>query len=157
MPAPLTPEQREHLRRVIVEEVLPRFDGDQSAAAEELGVDQATINRLVKNRVGGSLSLAQAVAKYLNDSPSRVLGLGAEDKVAPKLREIPGFETAFEEARRQVDDEYRGRLDVHRLERAADHRMVPPPERIIPGLLIQLALCLPSNDPDPKLRLVRKK
>jgi plasmid maintenance system antidote protein VapI len=157
MPAPLTPEERDHLRRVIVEEVLPRFGGDQSAAAEQLGVDQATINRLVTRNVGGSLRLAKAVAKYLNDSSSRVLGLGAEDKVAPKLREISGFESAMEEARRQVDDEYRGRLDRHRLERAADHRTVPPPERILPGLLIQLALCLPNSEPESERRPRRKK
>jgi hypothetical protein len=157
MPAPLTDDQRQHLRRVLVEEVMPRFGGDQSAVAEALGVDQATINRLVKRGVGGSLGLAEAVAKYLNDSPSRVLGLGAEDVIAPKLREVLGFDAAMKDALKQVGDEYRGRLDAQRLERAADHRMVPPPGRILPGLLIQLALCLPVAEPDGEGQPRRKK
>jgi hypothetical protein len=147
MPAPLPPEQRENLRRVIVEKVLPRFNGDQTAAAEAIGADQATINRLVLHHQGGSLGLAKAVAKYLTDSVASVLGLGGEEVSVPKLRDIAGFETAMEEAKRQVAEEYRGRLDVERLERAADNRLVSPPDKILPGLLIQVALCLPSTGP----------
>lgn len=153
MPTPLTTKQREHLRRVIVEEILPRFDGQQSKAADKLGVDQSTINRLVLHGQGGSLALAEAVAKYLNDSVSRVLGLGTVEAITPKLREIPGFEPAMALARQQVADEYSGRLDMQQLERAADHRMVPPPGKILPGLLIQVALCLPgapSAEPRPR-------
>jgi hypothetical protein len=156
MPTPITPEQREHLRRVIVDEVLPRFDGEQKAAADKLGVDQSTLSRIIKGQ-GGSLVLAEAVAKYLNDSVSRVLGLGTNEAATPKLREIPGFEAAMAEAKRQVADEYKGRLDLLRLEAAADHRTVPPPERIIPGLLIQLALCLPSTSEEGQQRPRRKK
>jgi transcriptional regulator with XRE-family HTH domain len=159
MPASLTPETREHLRRVVVDEVLPRFGKDpdkaQTAAANKLGVNQSTISRFV-NGQGGSMKLAEAVAKFLNDSTSRVLGLGANEVTSPKLREIPGFAAAMDEARRQVKDEYRG-LDPQRLEAAADHRMVPPPQRIIPGLLIQLALCLPSEPPGSERRPKRKK
>jgi hypothetical protein len=159
MPASLTPQTRDHLRRVVVEEVLPRFGKDpdkaQTAAAAKLGFNQSTISRFVRGE-GGSMKLAEAVAKFLNDSTSRVLGLGANETVSPKLREIPGFAAAMEEARRQVKDEYRG-LDPQRLESAADHRMVPPPQRIIPGLLIQLALCLPPSDPPSSERRPRRK
>lgn len=145
---------------MLIEEVLPRFDKDigraQTAAAKKLGVSQSTISRLVTNGQGGSMRLAEAVAKFLNDSPARVLGNDSRGSSAPKLREIDGFAEALDGARKQVQTEYRG-LDLRRLDAAADHRMMPPPQRIIPGLLIQLALCLPSENDGLDRHAKRKK
>jgi transcriptional regulator with XRE-family HTH domain len=160
MPAPLSAEARERIRKALIEEVLPRFDKDvkraQSAAATALKVNQSTISRLVTSGRGGSVNLAEAIAKFLNESPSRLLGHAQAEAPAPKLREVPGFAAAMQEARRQIENEYRG-LNPLQLEAAADHRMFPPPEKIIPGLLIQLALCLPMGAPGRESRSRRKK
>jgi hypothetical protein len=160
MPAPLSPEVRARLQSIVKERVLPRFNGDrdrqQTAAAHALKVHPSSINRLVNQGTGGSVSLIEKVERLLNEPPGTILGYTAGAPESPRLRDLPGFETFATEAAR-LAQESRIPVGKRELEFAGDYRIMPPPGRLTAGFLLQLALTLAEDSEPPKKKPVRKK
>lgn len=160
MPAPLPEDVRARLRSAVIERVLPRFGGNpkvqQSAAARALDVQPSSINRLVNHGAGGSIEMIEKVEKLLNDPPGTILGYTNGAAKAPRFRDLPGFEEVLSEAERRARDN-KIQLTRKDLEFAGDYRLSPPPKRLTPDLLVQLALALAPDAPPPKVRATRKK
>lgn len=141
----LPPEAHERLTKA-VRTIMERYDSDiaQSATARAIGFSPPAINRLLQGH-GGSVKMVRAVAKVLNESPSRIL-FGEEDQ-APirRLRELPGFAEAMPEAKRRAVQAHHG-LTAAELEAAADTKSIPEPAYVTADLLIHIAL---SHKPPP--------
>jgi transcriptional regulator with XRE-family HTH domain len=152
VPAALPEDIRLRLKEALENEVLPRFGGDpkrkQSEAARALKVTPSAINRVLNDTSGGSMDLVQRVSKFLNDKPEKIL-VGSGEQVVRKLRELPGFEEAMALAKDRASAEHPG-IAAGDLERAADARIVPEPERVSAGLLIHMALSQRSEVGQPK-------
>lgn len=161
MPAPLRPEVRERLRAIVIERVLPRFGDEperqQSAAARALKVHPSSINRLVNEGTGGSVDLIEKVERLLNEPPGFILGYASTgaDQV-PKFRDLPGFNEVLDEAERRAK-ESKILLTRQEFKAAGDFRLSPPPSRLTPDLLVQIALALSGDDAPPQTRPRRKK
>jgi transcriptional regulator with XRE-family HTH domain len=162
VPKSLDTEVVERLRAKVRDEIIPRIaakhdldvERAKSKTAEALGVDAATINRLVNKGEGGSLDLIRRVANWLNDSPSKILW-GSDDSPVRKLNQLPDFEVALAEATQRLR-EHPG-LKAADLEYAGTSRVVPEPERVTAGLIIQLALSrMHSTMPPPATRTVTR-
>jgi hypothetical protein len=88
------------------------------------------------------------VSKFLNDKPEKIL-VGTGEQAVRKLRDLPGFEEAMASAKDRVSAEHPG-ISAGDLERSADARIVPEPERVSAGLLIHMALSQRSEGGQPK-------
>ncbi|HET9954116.1 MAG TPA: hypothetical protein VFQ61_06415 [Polyangiaceae bacterium] len=132
--ARLPPDISERLRRKLVEELLPRFDGNQSELARTLGYSSQAICRAA-NGYGGSLGMVLDVAKYLNDDPRELL-LG-EPSAPPKVRSYPGFAEAVDEALRKYPH-----LTPRLFEKLGDVRIeLGADSWLTPEFLFELAVC----------------
>lgn len=125
-------------------------DKGQSAAARAIkhmtgqNVSPASINRIISGKGGGSVALVRAVAKFLNEEPDIILsGLGKPGSAARKLKDLPGYEQAFAEAKKRAEIEH-PTINTLALSLAGEATVTPQPERVSAGLLIQMALASPS-------------
>lgn len=144
MPQALPLEVRRRLKRLLQVEVVPRFaqHGEQwqTAAADEIGVSQSTISRLMQEPpAGGSLVFGEKLAKYLNHRLELVLHGIADDDEAPRLRDLPSYEAALAAARRKITDESRD-IEPWALQKAADYRGRPAFTEVTAELLISIAV-----------------
>ena len=151
MPRGYPEEKRERLARIITERVVPRLDvadpkRAHSAIARVLDTDQSTISRLLTRNQGGSIQLAEAVARYLSIPLSTVTDGAPDESPVRQYRDLPGFAEAMSDAVRRAAQEH-PTISKADLEAAGDMRSVPEPQRINAGLLISVALAL---KPDPK-------
>lgn len=138
----LTSEQRGTVKGLLLNSVKPRFNESswQTDAAEKIGVDQSTINRLVKDPpMGGSIETAEKLAEFLNIPPHEILYKTQLPGELPRLRDLPGYAEAIEAARQRVQQEGR-RIEAWALEGAGDFRLRPTPTIVTAELLLGLAV-----------------
>lgn len=102
----LSDEENARLREVLRKHLLPRYDGNQSAAGPALGISQAGLSRILAGG-GASLATAHAVAKVLGTSVADVLGWPVADvsaKGSPRFGDLAAWKVAEAEARRLYGD-----------------------------------------------------
>ena len=148
MPGSLDPDVSERLRSAIrrIAQRFPNPDRAQSEIAQIFKVKPSTISRFLAGGSGGSLSLAQRTAEYLNEPLESVLFGSAPKQPTRRLRELPGFDEAMADAVKRSEREHPG-ITREDLESAADIRATPEPAQVTGGLLIQLALARKSIAP----------
>lgn len=114
----LSDAENERLRHVIKTQLMPRYDGNQSAAGPKIGLTQSGLNRLLQGG-GGSLATARALAVELGTTLADVLGWPVDEvprSGEPRFGDHPAWRAASLEARRQFGD----LLPVFAFDRADD-------------------------------------
>jgi hypothetical protein len=137
MPAALPPEAIHRLKTAIRDRLLPRFGGNQSAAARALDISAGTFSRLLSHGVGGSVQLVEAVAGYLNEDPGVILR--GTDGATVRVRDMRGFQDAMAEAKSRRDASRQNVTDLE-LEEAADAVIIPELEVVTSDILLSLVL-----------------
>jgi hypothetical protein len=104
----LSDDENTRLREVLRKHILPRYDGNQSAAGPALGISQAGLSRILAGG-GASLATAHAVAKILGTTVADVLGwpvaeVPAAGASSPRFGDLAAWRMAEAEARRLYGD-----------------------------------------------------
>lgn len=101
----LTRLQNDRGRTALQELINRRWDGCRKAAADAIGVSKTTISDYLNYQVGGGAKIAAGLVDIDIDVAFAVLG-GRRDV----LRDVPGFEAAYGEARSRWGHRYSAEL-----------------------------------------------
>lgn len=156
MAAGLPDEIAQRLKKVIRDELLPLFadrKGPIAPAAEAIGVNPGTLNRMVKRSdYTGSYEMLQKVATYLGKD-ERDIAKGTVDPV-PALRDLPTWRSALRDAKKRITTERRA-ITAFELARAGLIRAAEI-KSVNGALLVELASSIAeSSESESSLRADR--
>ena len=100
LPKPLPKDQSARVIEAIVNRLLPRYDGNNSAVARVLHVDPSTVHAYKHGTRGTSLDVAKRVAQELDQDVWELLGeIQPQAVVMNRWDRLPGYDKALAEAR----------------------------------------------------------
>ncbi len=145
MPKGLTKKAKARLIETVNREIIPRYE-TQAAAADAVGINPATLNRLLgPGAVGGSMETVELVAAFLNRTPAEVM-YGSSDTAPPTLADVSGFAEAFARAKERAREEKQDISDSQ-FDAVGRIRMSPQPSTISAALIVQLAITASRTAP----------